>query len=266
MYKTNAILSDCKQFNHQVDQVTSDDIRTEPQRLELLERLLSLSTSAEEHLALINLLTIWPTFSNKTTDLENPASKPSNRLLVRMIERNLSFIDGARMLITHEALTDADIESIRAELENDETEWNESKGQRQLAYLKLCLACKAEKILKHFLRFIELDCFTSELDFDNLDQYADVLSLQEILGDRELMELLLQDQQYLAVVMTPLYPLFASYLLNTESKNVIYEVVRRLRESGHGLEAAKLFADTEGFCGSYRTLSSCVELLQKFKD
>ncbi len=239
--------------------VTPEDIRSEPQRLELLQRLQTLSSSHDEYLGLVSMLTIWPPMS--TAELE---TKPSNTILVRMIENRLPFVEATRMLISSNNVTDSDVEFIRGKLEANEANWSQTDGHVKIAFLKLCLVSRNEKLVKNFLRFIELECFDNELDYDRLDQYEDIASLQLVLADKELMELLLQDQLYLVVVLTPLYALFVHYILSNESKSLIYEVVRALKKNEQLLEAAKLFAETENFCSSYKTVTSCLELIKKF--
>ena len=64
MYKTNAILKSCGQFGGRVPLITStDELETEAQRHELFERVEGLCESEADYESLVNLLKVWPEFT-----------------------------------------------------------------------------------------------------------------------------------------------------------------------------------------------------------
>ena len=113
------------------------------------------------------------------------------------------------------------------------------------------------------MRNTQLECFQLST-YGNLADHEDMASLDSILNDTDLMSLLMEKNFYLQLLNTPLYLIFAHYVLNNESKLVIYEMVRFLKQNEHAIEAARLLAETENFYTSYRTLSASLALITKF--
>ena len=258
VYKTNALLVSCGRFGDQVELVESSSIRSESQRAELFDKCVQASVRQEDFSALISLLKIWPEFQ-ASEDIEK---KPWNQLLVKLIINKIAFVECIKELHKADQFNEVDIEFVREQLESDET-WNKSDGLFQLAYLKVCLACRNDKLVKKFLRNTQLECFHLAT-YENLADHEDVASLDSILNDTDLMSLLMEENFYFQLVNTPLYLIFAHYVLNHESKLVIYEMVRFLKQNEHTIEAARLLVETENFYTSYRTLSSSLALITKF--
>ena len=258
MYKTNAILTNCNQFNNQVDLVDSNTIRSDEERLSLINHLINISSSQNEFTGLVNLLKVWPPFQN----VDSLEQKPSNKILINLVNKGLSFVQSVRELKEAHILVDNDMEKIKSQLE-EMNNWNEEDGVYKIRYLKMCLAYQNEKILKNYLRFVELECFMNEIEFACVNQYS--ASLELILKDSELMELIRQDKTYVSLIHTPLFFIFTHFTLNNSAKDVIYDIVRCLKKHEFLPEAAKLFADAEDFYGGYQTISSCLALVEKFE-
>lgn len=203
---------------------------------------------------------VWPTFQN----IESDDQKPWNKILTNLVDKNLSFVWSVQELRKAQILVDSDMEMIRSQLETMDG-WNNENGQHKIQYLKMCLSYQNEKILKNYLRFVDLKCFTNENDLDNLGENEHSASMELILNDTELMELILKDQTYVSLIHAPLFLIFIHFALNNLAKNVIYDIVRCLKKQEFLPEAAKLFADAENFHGDYQTISNCLAMVGKFE-
>lgn len=261
VYKTNAILTSCNRFNNRVDLVNSISIQNESQRLELIFKYIDLSATQKDYISVINLLKIWPTF----TIFEK---SPWNSVLYKMIIDKISFVDSVKELSKNSLIKDADIVSIQEELEKN-AYWNLEDCHLKISYLKLCLACKSKKLIRNYLDTIALECFQpNEIEkLNDLDDENKSESLKAISGDQELMNLILEDNFYCFVMNTPLYSIFTYYLLRNESKNVIYDLIRHLKQKENfTTEAAKLLLDVDRFHNSYKTLSVSLTLIDRFSN
>lgn len=238
--------------------VTAETINSEAARMKLITRLIQLATDQVQFDGLINLLKTWPLFQN----IEDTESKPLDIILTRMIKRNKSIVQSVLTLKEMSFLDDQDVECIRTQLEEDEGNWTHLDGRSKIGYLKLLLAYKNEKMLKNFIRFTADEMLDENLNYERLDTESG--QVKTILDDKELMQLILKDEMYVILVNTPFYLLFMHYILNEESKGVIYDVVRCLKKQELVVEAAKLFGQLENFCESYRSLSNCLSLLDNF--
>lgn len=259
VYKTNAILSSCNRFNNRIELVDSTSIQTESDRLELIFKFIQLSHEQQDYLAVINLLKIWPIFVNFE-------KSPWNIVLIKMIQNKVSFVENVKELNAINMLTENDLILIQQELETNET-WQDNEFLK-ISYLKLCLAFKSKKLTKNFMDTIHIDCFKStEIEKLNHEYDEPSESLQAILSDKELMNLLIEDNFYCFIMNTPLYLIFTYYLLRNETKHVIYDVIRHLKQKENfTTESAKLLIDANQFFNSYKTLSTSLILLDKTFD
>ena len=158
--------------------------------------------------------------------------------------------------------------SIQEELEKN-AYWNLEDCHLKISYLKLCLACKSKKLIRNYLDTIALECFQpNEIEkLNDLDDENKSESLKAISGDQELMNLILEDNFYCFIMNTPLYSIFTYYLLRNESKNVIYDLIRHLKQKENfTTEAAKLLLDVDRFHNSYKTLSVSLTLIDRFSN
>jgi len=259
VYKTNAILTNCQKFKNTIDLIDSTSIQTEPQRLELILKFIELSETQDHYKAVVNLLKIWPTFVNFE-------KAPWTCALIKMIRNKVTFVEIVKDLSKNSILTDTDIIFIREELETRQ-EWNDKNELLKISYLKLCLAFKNKKLIRNFLDTIELECFQSaEIEkLLNSDEEEHGNVIQTIYSDKELMNLIIEDNFYCLIINTPLYSVFTYYLLRNETKNIIHEIIKHLKQKENfATEAAKLLLDVDRFFTAYNTLSASLNLLDRF--
>ncbi len=221
-----------------------------------------MSRSQLEFDTVINLIKIWPHFKT----IENLQARPHNIIIIKMLKNNMSFVESIKELKKIEVIKDMDIEHIKEQLETDD-DWLKEEGWLKIEFLKLAMAYKNDKILKSFLRFTVIESLNGlNVDLENMDDIEENnAAINRCLKDKELISLILEDNTYITLIQTPFYLIFIHYILKNEPKSVIYDVVRNLRENNFLLESSKVFGSVESFCGSYKTVSSLLALVENFK-
>jgi neuroblastoma-amplified sequence len=258
VYKTNAILTSCNQFGQKVDLINSSEIENEPQRKKLINKLIDLSTTFDHCAALISLLKSWPEF----TETEKTNEKPWNNVLIKLIAGNHSIIETANELKEKNALNESDLDFIQSELRSNEN-WSKKDSLLKISFIKLSLIYKNFKRVKVFIENTDLECFNL-INIVNPNDFENDQSLVLVLNDKELMDLMLQEKSYLQLINTPLYSIFFYYIARNESKATINEIIKGLKQNGHFVEAAKLFAEVENVNDSHKTLTTSLLFLEKY--
>lgn len=258
VYKTNAILMNCGQFNKKIDQIEASSIENELERRNLLDKLIGFSETNEHYLGLISLLKIWPEFQ---ADYEH---KPWNLVILKTIVNGYPFIETvAELKNKNKFNSDSDLAYIKTELENDQ-KWSNSDGKLKVSYLKLLALFKEAKMMNKFIEELGIDF--SELNNTDYDYTGLENSqiIESILNDEELFKLILVDKLYTKLVNTHIFTLLIYHVVKNQTKQEILEIVRTLKKNGYICEAGKLLIDAENFYGSYRSISASMALIEKF--
>ena len=257
VHKTNAILANCDRFEKKVELVDSTDIENEHQRKILIEKLIDLSKSYAHYTALISLLKSWPEFT-----VESASEKPWIRVLLKLVWGNHSIIELGNELKEKNILKETDLEYIKHELEADDN-WTDPDGLMKISFMKLMFLFKNFKSVRAFVDSVDLECFSliNKVNPASLESFS---SLDTILNDKELADLMMLDKAYVQLINTPLYAIFSSYVLKNETKATLSDIVKTLRQNGHNVEAAKLLVEVENLNDCYRTLSISLSLMERF--
>ncbi len=247
VYKTNAILNTCNCFNKQINLIESNDIDSSDKRFDLITKLIKLAGTNKDCLALINLLKTWPEFHSLPVD-----KKPWNQVLLKVIEKDMSFVELVKEIKVNKRLDEADLSFLIEQLKNEEN-W---ATKFMIPHLKLGVIFKQFEFIGEINSYLEKKINEKE---GNRHILCDLLE-----KDSELMKLLIEDEIYIRLLNTPIYRFFKNYLLKYEPNEVVEAVIRNLKENQYQIEAASLLVDAKGFHQQYRTLSVSMALLKKF--
>jgi neuroblastoma-amplified sequence len=262
VYKTNAILNDCGEFDlAKAVTIDSNFINSPDERKHLILNLISQSQNDKQFFALFNLLKIWPHFyDDNTANL-----KHSNNILFKMITlKSKKIIENINEFNLNVKLNESDLLYIKVKLDNYLTdlasiEPNESDKDRwemKVDYLKICLNNKNVKLVKNFV----------ENDLKKMINKKNKLEMIEFINsDKELMDLIEKDQLYLMIINTILYDTFVNYILRNKTRDEILEMVRVLLNNNFKIEAATVLSSVENTSKSLRTLSLSLFLIDNFE-
>lgn len=262
VYKTNAILANCDFFGKKIELINSGWINSEKKRLSLLQKWLDYAHSTAEYSALFNLIRIWPTFTD-----ENPLIFFLTKL---MLNNNDMFGILSSVLDDEEkslSLCTENLKILKSNLENEKTQWTNSKEAIKRNFLKLCLIFKSSENLDFVMAYLnsaELNCFklmdssVGDLDLDQCESY------ENLMNDKEVFTLISRENFYCNIVNTKFYTIFLKYLINNKTKQELLDVVRVLKRNSHNIEAANLLITTENFFPPYKNLSTSLALSEKF--
>ncbi|RNA26743.1 neuroblastoma-amplified sequence, partial [Brachionus plicatilis] len=262
VFKTNAILANCDYFGKKTDQIDSSVLESEQKRKSLIMNFINLSETKPDFRALLNLIKVWPIFSE-----EDSNEKPLNLILSKMIQNKidaniLSELNDDRVL----ELSETDLNFIRKNVILDQ---NDSKLEFvKISFLKVSLLFKTTAILesiKKYINTLDLECLKSlKANRGNFDELESNDSYGLVVNDADLMTLILKDNFYLEIVNTSFYAIFFNFLVRNKTKDELKEIVKVLKKNGHLMEAANLLCEAENLCDSYRTLSVSLAALEKF--
>ena len=218
-----------------------------------MSNLIELSQTKSEYLALLNLIKVWPMFTN----LETPDDNPLNAILIKLVMKNEQFVDLIENFklnnLSSSVLAVEDLEYIKSQVEASK---KDDKLQVKISLLKLCIIFKSKDNEKFIKNFMKLDP-----DFNRLTDRTK----NELYEELELMNLLEKENFYLEIVNTNFYAWFTDNLIRNEVNKIkLHSIVRSLKSNGFEMEAAMFYTDIENFFNSYKSLSISMSLLDKF--
>jgi hypothetical protein len=251
VYKTNAILLNSKYFDGKIDgPIEADIIENEQKRTEYLLKLIDFSETKSDYLALLNLIKVWPKFSNKGASSDNLL----NMILIKLILNEAQFVD----ILEEFKQNNPTLEYIRVDdlnyIRDEVLAAHESTFLAKISLLKLCLAFKVkenENFTKKFMR--------NDEEFRNL-----IESSEQFEDDTELIAQLEKDNFYLEIINTNFFAYFTNFLIkNEEDKTKLFKIAKKLKSNGFEMEAAKFVCEIENFYTAYQSLSCSLALLEK---